>query len=162
MNSRIRYAALMTQLRKSSQTVRHPLTGTSTYLHRSSAWLVGTYAAAAFLLCVIGVYGVVSNSVGQRTRELWVRIALGAQPAAVHALILKEAAWFAGVGTSLGVVGAVVAANLARGLLFGVEPWDIATVTGVAMTVSCATLPASYIPARRAASVDAVTALRAE
>ena len=134
----------------------------STYLHRSSAWLVGTYAAAAFLLCVIGVYGVVSYSVSQRTRELWVRIALGAQPAAIHALILKEAAWLAGIGTSVGAVGAIVAARLARGLLFGVEPWNVPTVTGVGMTVISATLLASYIPARRAASVDAVTALRAE
>jgi macrolide transport system ATP-binding/permease protein len=134
----------------------------STYLYRTSAWLVGAYAAAAFLLCVIGVYGVVSYSVSQRTPELGVRLALGAQPAAIYGLVLKEAVWLAGIGTCLGAVGAIAAATMARHLLFGVEPWDVTTVAAVGMTVVCATLLASYIPARRAAAVDAITALRAE
>jgi ABC-type antimicrobial peptide transport system permease subunit len=134
----------------------------STYLYRTSAWLVGAYAAAAFLLCVIGVYGVVAYSVSQRTPELGVRLALGAQPAAIYGLVLKEAVWLAGIGTCLGAVGAIAAGTMARHLLFGVEPWDVTTVAAVGMTVVCATLLASFIPARRAAAVDAITALRAE
>lgn len=134
----------------------------STYLHRTSAWLVGAYSAAAFLLCVIGVYGVVSYSVSQRTREVSVRIALGAQRAAIYGLILKEAVWLAAIGTCLGAVGAIAAGTMARRLLFGVEPWDVTTVAAVGTTVVCATLLASYIPARRAAAADAITALRAE
>jgi len=134
----------------------------STYLHRSSAWLAGGYAVVAFLVGLIGLYGVVSHSVSQRTRELGVRIALGAQRTAIYQLILKEATWLALIGTSVGIVCAIAAATLARHLLFGVGPWDLPTVAVVGIVVVTATLVASYVPARRAASVDPVTALRAE
>ena len=133
-----------------------------TYLHRSSTWLVGSYAVVALLLGVIGLYGVVSHSVSQRTRELGVRLALGAQRTTIYKLILKEAAWLAGIGTSVGILCAIFAATLARRLLFSVGPWDLPTVAAVGIIVGCATLLASYVPARRAASVDPVTALRAE
>ncbi len=132
------------------------------YLHRSSAWLVGGFAALALLLSVIGLYGVVAYSVGRRTREIGIRMALGAQTAAVYRLILQEASWLTGIGIAIGLAGAVAAATLMRGLLFGVRAWDVPTLAAVAVLLGVAALLASYIPARRAASVNPVEALRAE
>jgi macrolide transport system ATP-binding/permease protein len=134
----------------------------SAYLHRSSAWLVGGFAALALLLGLVGLYGVVAYSVSQRPREIGVRMALGAQPSAVYRLILKEAGWLTAVGIVLGLGCSVGAATLMRGLLFGVRSWDIPTLAVVACGLGLAALLASYIPARRAASVNPVEALRAE
>jgi predicted permease len=134
----------------------------SAYLHRSAAWLVGTFAAAAFLLSVVGLYGVIAYSVAQRTREIGVRMALGAERGAVYRLILREAGNLAASGVVLGLVGSLAAANLLRSLLFGVRSWDVQTLFGVATVLAIASLLASYIPARRAASVNPVEALRAE
>jgi macrolide transport system ATP-binding/permease protein len=134
----------------------------SAYLHRSSAWLVGGFAVLALLLGVIGLYGVVAYSVSQRTREIGVRIALGAQRSSVYQLILKEAGWLTGIGIAVGLACAVAAATLMRGLLFGVRSWDLPTLAAVAVVLGVAALLASYIPARRAASISPVEALRAE
>ena len=134
----------------------------SAYLHRSSAWLVGSFAAIALLLSVVGLYGVVAYSVSQRTREIGVRMALGAQRGSVYRLILTEAAWLAIMGIALGLVGSLVATRLIRGLLFGVQAWDASTFGAVAAVLASASLLASYIPARRAARVDPVVALRYE
>jgi ABC-type antimicrobial peptide transport system permease subunit len=134
----------------------------SAYLHRSSAWLVGGFAALALLLGVVGLYGVVAYSVSQRTREIGVRIALGAQRGSVYQLILREAAWLTAVGIVIGLVCSVAAATLMRGLLFGVRSWDLPTLAAVAAVLGVAALLASYIPARRAASISPVEALRAE
>jgi ABC-type antimicrobial peptide transport system permease subunit len=131
-------------------------------LHRSAAFLVGGFAGLALLLGVIGLYGVISYSVGQRTREIGVRIALGAQPRSVYELVLGEAAWLIGLGTVTGLVSSVAAATLMRGLLFGVRSWDVPTLLAVAAVLGTSALLASYLPARRAASVDPVEALRTE
>ena len=132
------------------------------YLHRSSAWLVGGFAALALLLGVVGLYGVVAYSVSQRTREIGIRMALGAQRKSVYQLILKEAGWLAGAGIAIGLGCAVAAATLIRNLLFGVSSWDIPTLAAVAVVLGLSALLASFIPARRAASVNPVNALRAE
>jgi macrolide transport system ATP-binding/permease protein len=132
------------------------------YLHRSSAWLVGGFAALALLLGVIGLYGVIAYSVSQRTREIGVRMALGAQRGSVYGLIMKEAGWLAGVGIFAGLLCSIAAATLIRGLLFGVRPWDGATLGAVGFVLAISALLASYIPARRAASVDPMVALRYE
>jgi predicted permease len=132
------------------------------FLHRSSAWVVGSFAGIAFVLGIVGLYGVVAYSVSQRTREIGVRIALGADPGSVYSLILTEAARLAGTGTVVGVAGSLGAASLIRGLLFGVRPWDWSTLAIAVIALSLAAGVASYIPARRAASVDPVEALRAE
>ena len=132
------------------------------YLHRSSAWLVGGFAAVAFLLSVVGLYGVVSYSVSQRTREIGIRLALGAQPGAVYRLILKEAGWLTALGIAVGLACAVAAATLIRGLLFGVRSWDVPTLAAVAIVLGIPAMFASYLPARRAASLDPVEVLRAE
>jgi macrolide transport system ATP-binding/permease protein len=134
----------------------------SAYLHRSTAWLVGGFAALALLLSVVGLYGVVAYSVGQRTREIGVRMALGAEPGAVYRLILKEAGWLTAGGIVLGLAGSLAVGALMRGLLFGVDSWDMPTLAAVAGVLGVAALLASYIPARRAASVNPVEALRAE
>ena len=134
----------------------------STSLHRSSAWLVGLFAAMAFVLSVVGLYGVVAYSVGRRTREIGVRMALGAQRRSVYRLILAEASWLIGLGTALGLLCAVTVATLMRHLLFGVQAWDLATLVTSAFLLIAAALGASYIPARRAASVNPLEALRAE
>ena len=132
------------------------------YLHRSSAWLVGGFAAMALLLGVVGLYGVIAYSVSQRTREIGVRMALGAEDGTVYLLILKEAGWLTAVGIGLGALGSVAAATLARNLLFGVTAWDVQTIVAVAVVLGIAAAAASFVPARRAASVNPVEALRTE
>jgi predicted permease len=132
------------------------------YLHRSSAWLVGGFAALALLLGVVGLYGVIAYSVSQRTREIGVRMALGAQQSSVYRMILKEAGWLTGVGIAAGLLCSVGVATLMRKVLFGIHTWDLPTLVAVALLLSAAALLASYFPARRAASVNPVEALRAE
>jgi len=134
----------------------------SAYLHRSSAWLVGGFAGLALLLGVVGLYGVIAYSVSQRTREIGVRMALGAQRSSVYQLIMKEAGWLIAVGIVAGLVCSVAATTLMRKLLFGVSSWDASTMAVVAGVLGGCALLASYIPARRAASVNPVEALRAE
>jgi predicted permease len=132
------------------------------YLHRSSAWLVGGFAAMALVLGVVGLYGVIAYSVSQRTREIGVRMALGAQQSSVYRMILKEAGWLTGFGILAGLVCSIAAATLMRKLLFGIHTWDVSTLAAVALLLGVSALLASYFPARRAASVNPVEALRAE
>jgi len=134
----------------------------SAYLHRTTAWLVGGFAAVALLLSVVGLYGVVAYSVSQRTREIGVRMALGASTRLVHQLVLKEAGWLAAFGIVIGIVCSVAAATLIRTMLFGVSSWDLETLAAVAGVLGVAALLASYIPARRAALVNPIEALRTE
>ena len=134
----------------------------SSYLRRSSAWLVSVFAAMAWLLGVVGLYGVVAYSVSQRTREIGVRIALGAQRNSIYALIMNEAGWLTAVGIATGLVCSAIAATLMRKLLFGTQPWDVPTLATVAVVLAVSSLSASYFPARRAALVNPVEALRAD
>jgi predicted permease len=131
-------------------------------IHRFVTWLVGGFAGMALLLGVVGLYGVVAYSVSQRTREIGVRMALGAQRSAVHRLILKEAGLLAGIGIALGLGCSVAMGLLMKSLLFGVRSWDVSTLAGVAAVLGVFALLASFIPARRAARVNPVEALRAE
>jgi predicted permease len=132
------------------------------YLHRSAAWLVGGFAALALILGVIGLYGVIAYSVSQRTREIGVRMALGAQRGTVYQLILREASILTVVGITAGILCALGASTLLRGLLFQIRTWDISTLAFVAVVLGASALIASYIPAHRAASINPVEALRAE
>jgi macrolide transport system ATP-binding/permease protein len=132
------------------------------YLHRSSAWLVAGFALTAFLLGLIGLYGVVAYSVTQRTREIGIRMALGAEPTSVYSLILKEAGLLILIGTSIGLACSLPATGMMRHMLFGVSSWDLPTMAAAAVLLSTSALAASFIPARRAASLNPVVALRAE
>ena len=132
------------------------------YVQRSCTWLVGGFAALALVLGMAGLYGVIAYSVSQRTREIGVRMALGAQRASVYQLIMREAVRLALAGIGLGLICSVGAATLMRTLLFGTAVWDAATLTSVAALLGACALMASYLPARRAASVNPVEALRAE
>ena len=132
------------------------------YLHRSSAYLVSGFALVALLLGVVGLYGVTAYSVSQRTREIGVRMALGARRESVYRLVLGEAGWLTIVGIGAGLVCSIAAATLMHKLFFDVSVWDATTLAGVAFLLAVAALAASYIPARRAASVNPVEALRSE
>jgi predicted permease len=134
----------------------------SASLHRSSAWLVGGFAALALLLSVVGLYGVIAYSVSQRTREIGVRMALGAQRGAVYRLILGEAGWLVAAGIGTGLLCSLAATVLIRKLLFNVRAWDASILASVSLALAAAALLASYLPARRAASVNPTEALHAE
>jgi macrolide transport system ATP-binding/permease protein len=131
-------------------------------LHRSAAWLVGGFAGLALLVGVVGLYGVVAYAVSQRTREIGVRMALGAAPITVYRLILREAAVLAGTAAVLGLAGSLAASRLMRGLFYGVGSWDAPLLAVVTAVLIGAAMLASYLPARRAALVNPVEALRAE
>jgi ABC-type antimicrobial peptide transport system permease subunit len=134
----------------------------STYLHRSSAWMVGGFAAMALLLGVVGLYGVIVYSVSQRTREIGVRMALGAARSTVYRLVLREAGQLITVGVIAGLAASIAASMLMRKLLCSVQAWDAPTLVGVAGVLAFSALLASYLPARRAASVSPAESLRAE
>jgi macrolide transport system ATP-binding/permease protein len=131
-------------------------------LHRFSAWLVGGFAAIALVLGVVGLYGVIAYSVSQRTREIGVRMALGAQRSSVYKLVMREAGWLTAAGLTIGLVCSIGASISIRKLLFGVQAWDAVTLACVAFSLALASVVASFLPAHRAASVNPVEALRAE
>jgi macrolide transport system ATP-binding/permease protein len=131
-------------------------------LHRFSAWLVGGFAAVALVLGVVGLYGVIAYSVSRRTREIGVRMALGAQRSSVYRLVMRQAGWLTAAGLAIGLVCSVGASLLIRKLLFGVQAWDAITLICVAVSLGLASIAASFLPARRAASVNPIEALRTE
>jgi predicted permease len=132
------------------------------WLHRSAAWVVGSFAGLALLLSVVGLYGVVAYSVSQRIREIGLRMALGAGRSAIQHLILSEAGRLTALGVAFGLAGSLASTMLLRDILFGVSPWDIPTLIGVAALLGCSALLASYLPAHRASGLNPVEALRAE
>jgi len=124
--------------------------------------LIGVFAAVALLLAAVGLYGVIAYSVAQRTQEIGVRNALGASFAQICTLILAEGLKLAGLGIAAGVAGALALTRLSSKLLFGVKATDPAVFAGAAVVFLMVSLGASYLPARRAAKVDPVIALRCE
>jgi ABC-type antimicrobial peptide transport system permease subunit len=124
--------------------------------------MLGLAAGVALFLGSVGIYGVISYVVSQRTREIGVRMAMGAETADVSRMVLKQALLLAGFGVGIGLVGAVGLTRLMAALLYGVSPMDPLTFGSVAVGLSLVALLASYLPARRAARVDPVVALRFE
>ena len=124
--------------------------------------LMGTFSLLALALAVIGVYGVMSYTVGQRTREIGIRMALGAAPRQVQRLILRSALALVVSGLVLGMAGAAMTANLLRSLLFGVTAGDPMTMTSVVAVLGILSFAAAYLPARRARRLNPVAALRSE
>jgi putative ABC transport system permease protein len=129
---------------------------------RIAAWLLSAFAALALLLTAIGIFGVMAQSVAQRTAEIGIRMALGAQARDVLGLVLRRAAIVTAAGLVIGAGSALLLTRLLAALLYGVEPGDPATFVSVAALLGVIALVAGYIPARRATRVDAIAALRAE
>jgi putative ABC transport system permease protein len=124
--------------------------------------MFGAFAAIALVLAAVGVYGVISYAVSQRTQEIGVRVALGAQRGDVLRLIVGHGALLGGVGIAIGLAGALAVTRFLRTLLFGISPFDAPSFVGVSVMLTAIALLASYLPARRAAKVDPVEALRYE
>jgi len=122
--------------------------------------LFGVFAGLAMLLACIGIYGVLTYLVTLRRHEFGVRLALGAQRGNLLRLVLAQGLGLAGIGVGIGLVGAVILTRVLETLLFGVSTRDPLTFLGVAILLLVAALIASYVPARRAARLDPVTALR--
>lgn len=134
----------------------------STAQTRLNTLLLALFGAAALLLAALGIYGVVSYTVTQRRQEIGVRMALGAQAGDVLGLVLREGAVLALIGTGLGVVAALFATRLIQSWLFGVGRGDPATFVAVAGLLVLISLVASYLPARRAATIDPLLAMRVD
>jgi putative ABC transport system permease protein len=129
---------------------------------RFTAWVVGVFAALASAIAAIGVYGVVGGSVTRRTREIGLRVALGATRREIAALVFAETLAVVAVGLALGVLLAVAGGGMLRPLLFDVQPVDATTYAAVTGLIAAVAVLASCVPLRRALSVDPVTALRTE
>jgi predicted permease len=125
-------------------------------------WLMGVFAAIALALAIVGIYGVLSYTVNQRTREIGVRMALGANRIAIVGLILNQTVVLIGVGLAVGLGGAAALTRSLQALLFGVTTFDPPTFGGVAALFGLVGIVASYLPARRATRVDPLVALRAD
>lgn len=138
------------------------IVGESLAPQRATAILTGLLAAVALLLALIGLYGALSYSVTQRTREIGLRMALGAQPGEVLELVMRQGVALTLVGVLAGVAIAAVFTRLLDSMLFGVPPGDPLTFFGASLGLLCVALLATYLPARRAANIDPLEALRFE
>jgi putative ABC transport system permease protein len=136
--------------------------GRSIAERRFTMLLLASFASVAVLLAAIGVYGVLAYLVSQRTQEIGVRLAIGATPADVVRLFVREGAGLTLIGVAAGLAGAVAVTRALSTLLFGVTTTDPITFAGVAGTLGIVALLATYLPARRAAKVDPMAALRAD
>jgi putative ABC transport system permease protein len=129
---------------------------------RFYALLLGAFAGVAGLLAAIGIYGVLAYAVAQRTREIGIRMALGARRAQVLALVLRNGAMLITVGLAMGLFAAAAGTRLLQGMLFGITPLDPKTFLAVPVLFGLVAMVASYLPARRATKIDPIEALRAE
>ena len=129
---------------------------------RFYAVILGVFAAVAGVLAAIGIYGVLAYTVIQRTQEIGIRMALGAQRAQVLALVLRKGVTLAAAGIGIGLVAAVGTTRLLQGMLFGITPLDPLTFLAVSLTFGLVATFACYMPARRATKVDPMVALRSE
>ena len=129
---------------------------------RFSMDMVAAFAITALLLAALGIYGVISYIVSERTREIGIRLALGAERGKILAMVLRQGLGLAMTGAALGLAGSVIVSHLMAGLLYGVTPADPFTFFGVTLVLTGIALVASYIPARRAMRVDPMIALRYE
>ena len=124
--------------------------------------MLGVAGGMALLLGIVGIYGVIAYSVSQRTREIGIRMALGAQKTSLVSMFVRQGLWLTGIGIACGLVAAVAAMRLMSSLLFNVNPVDPVTYTAVTVGVVVTAYLACYLPSRRAATVNPVDSLRAE
>jgi putative ABC transport system permease protein len=134
----------------------------STTSPRVTASLLGIFGGLALLIAAAGIGGIMALAVSQRVREIGIRIALGAQPSKILRMVLGQGLLLAALGVGIGLAGALAVTHLAKSLLFEVTPTDPATFLGVAVVLVAAAILASYLPARRAAAIDPIEALRTE
>jgi ABC-type antimicrobial peptide transport system permease subunit len=129
---------------------------------RMMAALAGGFGVLALILACVGLYGLLAYSVARRTKEMGIRMALGAQRSRVIAVVVKSAIRLVIIGIALGLPAAWVASRWVESMMFGLTPTDPATIAGAALVLTAAALLAAYLPARRASHVDPMTALRHE
>ena len=129
---------------------------------RAVMLLLAAFAGLAVFLSALGIYGVLAYDVSQRTREIGVRSAIGASRGQIAGLIVRQGLWKGGIGVVLGLVGAALLSNSMTSLLFNVRPTDPAVYAAVSLVLIAVALLASYLPARRAARIDPLIALRDE
>ncbi|HEV2386828.1 MAG TPA: ABC transporter permease [Candidatus Acidoferrales bacterium] len=147
--------AAVTKLETMDQIISENAAGT-----RFQTLLLGSFGALGLLLALVGIYGVISFGVGQRTHEIGVRMALGARPVHILRLVVGEGMLLAGAGLACGIGGALGLTRFLRSLLFEVSPFDAASFAAVAIVIAGVSLAACWIPARRAMRIDPVAALR--
>ena len=129
---------------------------------RFNLLLVGVFALAALLLAMVGVFGVLAYSVAQRTREIGVRVALGATRGTILKMVLGQGLITVAIGLAIGLAGSLLLTRTMRSMLFEVSPNDPLTIAGITLLLLLIAMLASYIPARRATRVDPMIALRYE
>jgi ABC-type antimicrobial peptide transport system permease subunit len=124
--------------------------------------LLGGFALFALVLASLGIYGLISYSVGQRTQEIGIRMAVGASARDVQGMVIAQTLWLAAIGMALGTAASWALAGVASGLLYGVTATDPATFAGMLIVLTLVAGVAGYVPARRASRIDPMVALRAE
>jgi putative ABC transport system permease protein len=134
----------------------------SLWERRAYSWLFAAFAAVAILLAAAGIYGVISFGVSRRTREIGIRMALGAHPSQVMRTVLAGGMTLVGIGAAAGLIASQFSARLLQSLLFGVSAHDVGAYAAVVVGIAAVGFLANYIPARRASRVDPTTALRFE
>jgi ABC-type antimicrobial peptide transport system permease subunit len=173
LRGRVNTAAISDQVREQVQTVDAtlPVFGAQTLTQtlsdslsqrRFSMEMITSFAATALLLAALGIYGVISYMVSERTHEIGIRLALGASRLNILRIVLGQGLGLAIVGAGVGLIGALIVSHLMASLLYGVRPADPLTFTGVAILFLGVALLACYLPARRAMRVDPMIALRYE
>jgi ABC-type antimicrobial peptide transport system permease subunit len=131
-------------------------------VRRFSMEMVALFAATALLLAGLGIYGTISFLVNEQSREIAIRLALGAQRSNILRMVLRQGLTLAAAGAGLGVAAALIVSHLMAGLLYGVSPNDLTTFAGVTLILTTVALAASYIPALRAMRLDPITTLHSE
>jgi ABC-type antimicrobial peptide transport system permease subunit len=134
----------------------------SNFSSRMGLYLTGAFAGMAVLMVVAGLYGVLAQLVSYRRREFGIRLALGASPGGILGMVLRQGLVFVGVGLAIGIVAAVCVGDLVKGFLYQVKPADVWTYCGVVLLLLLVGSVAALIPARRAAAVEPMAALREE
>jgi predicted permease len=131
-------------------------------VRRFSMEMVALFAATALLLAALGIYGTISYLVNEQSREIAIRLALGAQRRNILKMVLRQGLTLAAAGAGVGLVGALIVSRLMSGLLYGVSPYDLSTFAGVTLVLTAVAIAAGYIPALRAMRLDPITTLHAE
>jgi predicted permease len=131
-------------------------------VRRFSMEMVALFAATALLLAALGIYGTISFLVNEQSREIAIRLALGAQRRNILKMVLRQGLTLAAAGAGVGLVGALIVSHFMAGLLFGVSPYDLSTFAGVTAVLTAVAIAASYVPALRAMRLDPITTLHAE